>query len=767
MKLTPFDSYVKVVAVSGGKNTVQLPGKNEYIGNVPSTNPCVKGQWLPMRKIKRDRQQPVLISPRRRRKKVGWIFTAFRDWLTYGGDLLRSFSSTITGTTVPTTFESLVSDWVGNVPTDQEYSIYESNNEAMFLRAKGSYIYGIRYDNGDYKLFKSFLTTISFSFSAAISPAPYMTSSYIAGIRCHSIFGDYGYIVYYEGNPASATSIRILKYNLSDLSTVWNEDFSRSGSSGYIRVVECIINGDYVYLLYANTVDKKMIAMKIGSDGVLVGENTIPYSTDAWNTTYSIIYFLPVNSTYLAVDYNAGCKFFYYLNSGSTIIPRSGFVRELMAFDLATNAQKWLISHFMTSTSPYPYYYDLYAPVLIHNNRLVVYTRKFENYGETSYQRDILDLDAATAAHTGMDPYTALLTVLTKEETVTKSSTLKSLKYYYQTRNIDTGAVITEKAGEGVVTTTTLESAVGDWNTVTRNVSGSYNGWEGSSYSTWEEFFDTDDAVFAVFCEYKQTGTVTDVQTGSPPLGFEGYNYYYNVETDGSISVMILLFPDTGSDMTVPDDILNAMLATGAGGAWMEFDYYNYIESIDEWETVHSNAKWAVQTECRFIGWCGNSNPWLLKEQQAIDSWLYLSDTYPRNPTANHPLTAASNNIMVCFPSSLTSWKGIFALDLLTLEKKWTHTTFMESWEQFISGVIRDGKVYCFVNDDSDDGDYSGKVYIYDLITGALTSTISGLPRMIPAYRSAIVSQAGKIVFPSFILNIDDDAINNGISILK
>jgi len=72
VKLIPFDDYVKVAAVSGGKNTVQLPGKTELIDNVPSTNPCIPGQWLPMKKINGDRQQPILISPRRKRKKVGW-----------------------------------------------------------------------------------------------------------------------------------------------------------------------------------------------------------------------------------------------------------------------------------------------------------------------------------------------------------------------------------------------------------------------------------------------------------------------------------------------------------------------------------------------------------------------------------------------------------------------------------------------------------------------------------------------------------------------
>jgi len=104
MKLTTYGYTAEVISVQGGRNTVKLIGKSGEILHMPSTNPCTEGQILPVKYVNGDPQQPILIAPERKYRKMPFTYNppATAVWKQFHGlwSCARAVTQKISGDTM-------------------------------------------------------------------------------------------------------------------------------------------------------------------------------------------------------------------------------------------------------------------------------------------------------------------------------------------------------------------------------------------------------------------------------------------------------------------------------------------------------------------------------------------------------------------------------------------------------------------------------------------------------------------------------------------
>lgn len=325
MKLTPFDDYVQVTAVSGGANTVKLPGKNELISNVASTNPCTGGQWLRMRRISNDRQQLILIAPRRKRKKVGWTLNdavSSLNWHSWRSALYRG-------------------NWNNTnilpVLANAETILYAQPNPEGTAPAFGSskihngYMYGTEYNgNMDNRLIRISLTD---------GLKTYATWSGISMYRHPDDFliteegGTlYAYIIFPWGDD-----FYLAKYNLDTMARVYlvSEVLFNTNRYNHRRLIE---DSSYIYVFFYDGAFEKFeyIRKYNKSTGAFVSYAAIAWpSFDYQTNNYSYLCYASEIRSSIDCRVGNGVAFPTLANQGSSAI-----IYEIPAFNL-DGTLKW------------------------------------------------------------------------------------------------------------------------------------------------------------------------------------------------------------------------------------------------------------------------------------------------------------------------------------------------------------------------------------------------------------------------------------------
>jgi hypothetical protein len=334
VKLTPFDDYVQVVAVSGGKNTVKFPGKTELVDNVPSSNHCIPGQWLPMKKINGDRQQPILISPRRKRKKVGWTLGAqvisSLNWDMWRNSQHRgSFNNTNLKPTISNT-EISVQAW----PYGSAYPTKATSLEMALIHE--GYVYGVEvyvpeYDwEPQHRVFRTPVNSWSPTYATspdtgdiyrgALKNTPYdlvILDGYLfiwwqIESRKHITIFNLATMVmasdYYSSNPDNVTYRRIFY------------------DSTYLYVIHDVAYSDY----------QRGVAKFLRSDGSYVSSCNFAWPTFDFQTNNGFLCYASEIRASIAPRVGNGVVFPTLRYDGSNEI-----MHEVAAFNLADGTLKW------------------------------------------------------------------------------------------------------------------------------------------------------------------------------------------------------------------------------------------------------------------------------------------------------------------------------------------------------------------------------------------------------------------------------------------